>query len=297
MSNAYTYPIPESPHPDWSRLLSALWAHGLNNPDPEQVAVHVGNVHLLEKLVATTQHRQHEPQVRPSALLSCQRQAFLFLQGNTPEPMSGGLAPSFAIGHLQEAMARAFFYGALPPGFSLTHDTAVPLPSWWPVDHPKFAKQGTNDFTIRVTDPALAAPYLDLERARPVCIFDYKTMGQIPYTTLSKCKSLADKPDGFGYNSQLTVYGDGSVEPCDVALVGFNRNSPMQGIAVRKFGDGERAEEAHRLKTGFEMALAGVDPGLEFINRWGKQGGFYCESYCSMRHACRATPVPEAIAV
>ena len=139
MSNQYTLPAPTEPHPDWSRLLAAIWQHGLTNPDPEQVAIHVGNVHLLEKLVGTTQHKQYEPQVRPSALVSCQRQAFLFLQGHTPEPMSGGLAPSFAIGHLIEAMSRAFFYGALPPGFALTHDTQVPLPAWWPKGHPKFA--------------------------------------------------------------------------------------------------------------------------------------------------------------
>lgn len=287
----YTYPIPPEPAPDWARFLRDLWFHGLTHPDPEQMQRHVGNVHLLDALVGTAVRKKREAQVRPSALLSCQRQAWLLLQGHEPEPMSQGLAPSFAIGHLIEAMTRAFLYGALPPGFALSHDTRVPLPSWWPTAHPSFAAKGTNDFTIRVTDRAMAAQYLDLERSRPVCMFDLKTSGIPAITKYAKEGNLSDSPDGFGYNSQLAVYGAGNPEECDVCLMVFNRNSPMQGVVVRRLKDGERAEEAHRLATGFEMALANKDPGLEFQQRWGKSGKFYCDQFCSMREHCKATPV------
>lgn len=293
MSNAYTLPIPPEPAPDWSRFLRDLWFHGLSAPDPELIARHVGNVHLLEALVGSAVRRdRREAQVRPSSLLSCQRQAWLLLQGHEPEPMGQGLAPSFAIGHLIEAMTRAFLYGALPPGFALTHDTRVPLPGWWPTDHPKFADKGTNDFTIRVTDAALAAPYLDMSRSRPVCVFDLKTSGIPNVDKYARAKNLSDFPDGFGYNAQLTTYGAGSPEPCDTVLMVFNRNSPMKGVVVRQLKDTERAEEEYRLRTGVEGAVAGRDPGLEFAERWGKAGGFYCESFCSMRHACKATPAP-----
>jgi hypothetical protein len=71
----------------------------------------------------------------------------------------------------------------------------------------------------------------------------------------------------------------------------------MKGVVVRRLNDGERAEEVYRLNTGIQSAIAGTDPGLEFIERWGKSGAFYCESYCGMRHACKATPVGEVLAV
>lgn len=291
----YTYPIPESPHPDWSRFLAALWAHGQHNPDPEQVQKHLNNVKLLENIAQTTEQRNEPAAVRPSSLLSCQRQPYLLLKGHEPEPMSRGLAPSFAIGHLIEAMTRAYLFSALPDCFELLYDRPVPLPEWWP-QHPRFRQQGTNDFTVQVRPGREEECAKYTQTGAPVCMFDMKTMGQIPFTTLSKCKSMSEKPDGFGYNAQLTVYGAGNGAACETVLMGMNRNSPMQGVAVRRLSLTERAEEEYRIRTGLEKSIEGVDPGLEFAERWGKQGEFYCNQYCSLRGPCASTPV-EVMAV
>lgn len=289
--STYTYPIPDAPHPDWARLLAALWSHGLNNPDPEQVQTHLRNVALLESIAQTTERRDEAAMVRPSSLLSCARQAYLLLQGHKPEPMSMGLAPSFAIGHLAEAFTRAFLFSALPPCFELLYDRPVPLPSWWP-DHEQFRQQGTNDFTIQVRPGMEAAARAFVDYGLPVCMFDCKTTGVPNIDKFARAKSLSDGPDGFGYNAQLTVYGAGNPEPCETALLVFNRNSPMKGVVVRALKAGERAEEEARLRVGLEKAVAGVDPGMEFKVRWGKSGDFYCNNYCSMRHACQSTPAP-----
>lgn len=290
-----TLPKPEHPHPDWSRLLQAIWDHGRDNPCPDLIQVHLNNANLAAKLAGTAGRRGGPAFVRPSNLLSCARQAHLLLTGHEPEPLSTGLAPSFAIGHLVEAFTRAYLLSALPPGFGISFDSRVPLPTWWPKEHERFANEGTNDFTIRVVDKLTASAYLDLSRAEPACVFDLKTAGQMPYTQHTKARSLADKPDGFGYLSQVTLYAAGHEEhqgeQVDAVLMLFNRNSPMQGVACRLVDRGLRAMEERRLQDGIEAALAGRDPGLEFADRWGAQGAFYCKSYCSMRHHCQSTGV------
>lgn len=291
-------PKPDSPHPDWSRFLQALWDHGRDNPDAELVQRHLNNARLAEALSRTTERRDGPAFVRPSNLLSCARQAHLLLKGHDPEPLSVGLAPSFGIGHLIEAYTRAYLLSALPPGFALSFDTRVPLPSWWPKDHPRFADEGTNDFTIRVTDKWTASAYLDLPRVTMACVFDLKTAGMQPFNQHKRVRSLADKPDGFGYISQVTLYAAGHEahqgEHVDAVLMVFNRNSPMQGVACRALDRGLRMMEEDRLRALIACARDGGDPGLEFMDRWGGEGAFYCNKYCSMREHCAATPVVRA---
>lgn len=294
----HTLPPPTEPHPDWSRLIQALWDHGRLHPDPALVARHIGNVGLVANLVGAFEERTDEPpRIRPSSLLSCARQSYLFLKGYDPEPMPRGLSITFGIGHFVEAAGRVYLMGALPPGFEMTVNTQEPLPAWWPTEHPRFADKGSNDFKIWVSDPGLAAAYLDLNRAKMLCVGDFKTASSFQ---VRRAADLADKPDGFGYLAQVATYGAGQPQPCDTVLAVFNRNSPSQGLAARLVSPGTRGSEEYRIQRAFQCALTGRDPGREFLDRWGKAGQFYCDKqrgYCPMKEVCAETEVAEPLEV
>jgi hypothetical protein len=299
-TTTYTLPPPETPYPDWSRFIAALWDHGARNPDPAHVERHMAAADLLAKIKGSFEAREGRAYVRPSSLLSCARQTYLFLRGHEPEGMPRNIALTFAIGHIAEAAGRCYLSSALPPCFELSLDQPVPLPSWWPTGDARFAKTGTNDFMLRIVDPAAAALYLDPETAGPpVCMGDFKTASSYQYDQMARAKSLADKPDPFGYTGQITVYGEGQGGPKVTAavLALFNRNSPSQPLVVRAVSAGVRQYEARRIEDAITGALAGVDPGRELLDRWGEKAHFYCgvegkTGMCPLRSVCGSIEPP-----
>ena len=285
--------LPEKIYPDWSRFVAAVWTHGFSHKHmvPEFAGAH--SFRAGEAMREAVTQRNNAASVRPSAFLSCARQSFLFLQGEQPSPMPDNIGLTFAIGHVLHELSHAAMRSAIPEGFELLWEHKVTMPSWWP-DRPDFNQGGTADCVIHVDDET-KVKYLP-EDAPNSMLVDFKSMGGYTFREHGK-KVFGQEPDGFGYLAQLAIYSDALGLTDGALLAGINRDVLMSPLKPRFIGPEVLAEELQRVKDGINNALEGIDPGLEFYDRWKDNGAFYCgkggrKGYCPFAQSCKDRPAP-----
>jgi hypothetical protein len=292
-------PPPSSPHPDWSRLVAAIWNQGMSvkNMLPEHAVPAVGNA--SKAILDSVLERNEAKFIRPSSFLSCARQSYLFLKGEQSADMPDNIGTTFAIGHLLHELSYAAMKSGLPGCFTVQHEVPVNLPAWWPTDEKNFKQKGTIDMIISINDPVEAAKYLAPGQPETMLV-DFKTQGSYSYRKHGKA-DYAHEPDGFGYMAQLATYADSKgILENGALLAGINRDSLTQPLKPRFISPTILHGEVARLKNAFEHAQAGRDPGKEFAVRHGKEANFFCglggsKGYCAFKDACKATP--EAVCV
>tara|TARA_R100000458_G_scaffold57662_2_gene64187 strand:- start:2314 stop:3207 length:894 start_codon:yes stop_codon:yes gene_type:complete len=290
--------LPEQFFPDWSRFISAVWEHGrsVKNMQPKLADAHV--YRAVDGIKSSIVQRNESRYIRPSSFLSCARQAYFFLQGHDAGKMPDTIGSTFAVGHLLHELSYAAVLSAIPLGFKVHTEYEVALPEWWPHDHESFNNEGHVDMLIEIEDPALAAKYLPEEviEASPKMLVDFKTMGGYSYRKHSKAIFDYD-PDGFGYVSQLSTYASAlGVEKYGAIIAGINRDQLQARLNTRLVAPEILQWNIERLKRNLEKAIAGQDPGVEFINRHKEEANFYCgkggkPGYCPFKQVCKETPV------
>jgi hypothetical protein len=288
---AHILPKPDSPYPDWSRLLKAVWMHGMSvhNIDPRLVGEHVERA--SGSVIEAMTRRNEVQRVRPSAFLACARQTYYAVQGETAGPMPDNIGPTFAVGHMLHELSYAAIKSALPVGFKAETEKEVSLPDWWPDDFNRFNQQGHVDMLITALDPEGYLP----KDAPEVMLVDFKTMGGFSYKKHGKT-IWGEDPDAFGYLAQLAVYADAlGVLESGALIAGINRDSLTQPLLPRYIEPKVLKEEARRVQAAIEMALAGDDPGEEFLVRHDRDAYFQCgrggrAGYCAFRDICRDNP-------
>ena len=296
MSKVATHilPKPDSPYPDWSRLLKAIWMHGMSvhNIDPRLVGEHVERA--SSSVVEAMTRRNEVQRVRPSSFLACARQTYYAVQGEVAGPMPDNIGPTFAVGHMLHELSYAAVKSSLPVGFKAETEKEVNLPDWWPDDFNRFNQHGHVDMLITALDPE---GYLPVD-APKVMLVDFKTMGGFSYKKHGKT-IWGEDPDAFGYLAQLAVYADAlGVLESGALIAGINRDSLTQPLLPRYIEPKVLKEEARRVQAAIEMALAGDDPGEEFLVRHDRDAYFQCgrggrAGYCAFRDICRDNPTRE----
>ena len=168
----------------------------------------------------------------------------------------------------------------LPDGVTFEIEYDRELPGWWPKDRPGFAQKGHTDLVLRRESDT--AGNLPAECGRSVLV-DVKSTNHRGWTAY-KNKDFESTPDGFGYMSQLAVYSDGGEAYDATFLLAVTRNSPASSMArVAHVHDDILEDERDRLKGIFAQTDY---TGLDFHERWGKAGAYYCDAFCDLRDAC-----------
>ncbi len=283
-------PVPETPYPDWSRFLTAVWNHGMsvNNIDPACVKEHADNAR--ESIINSMSKRNEARTVRPSAFLGCARQTFYATNGYKAEPMPDNIGTTFAVGHLLHELSYAAIKSALPDGFEAEIEKEVELPVWWPKDDDRFNTKGHVDLVLHVKTEE-AEKYLDYTQPTSILV-DLKTMGGYSFKQHAK-KEFGEDPDGFGYLAQLAVYSDAlGILENGALLAGINRDSLTQPLRPRLVRGETLVWELDRVQKAFRNALEGTDPGPEFLERHEKAAYFLCgrggrPGYCAFKDTCK----------
>jgi len=289
-------PIPEKAYPDWSRLLSAAWLHGMSvkHVDPKFVQEACDEIPTL--IFEAMTQRNEAQMTRPSSGLACARQTFYNHQGHQMDPMPDNIGTTFAIGHTLHQLSYAAVLSAMPDCFAVEVEKSVALPTWWPTDEKLYNQKGTVDMFIRIKNPEEASAYLSDEAPKHMLI-DFKTMGGYSFRKHGKAL-FGEDPDGFGYMSQLTVYADSPDIDCvesGAIIAGINRDSLAQPLKPRLVDSRVLQAERQRLQAALEMAVEGNDPGEEFLLRHDDEANFFCgragkPGYCGHRVRCRDEP-------
>lgn len=282
---------PIKPYPDWSRLLKALWLHGMSttNADPILINQHVDNAaHAIKGSMLV---RNEASRIRPSSFIACARQTYFAANGEQGGPMPDNIGTTFAIGHLLHELSYAAVRAAIPAGFKVEVEKPVSLPEWWPDDYERFNQEGHVDMLITAEDAGGWLP----DDAPKVMLVDFKTMGGFSYKKHGKT-IWGEDPDGFGYLAQLSVYADAlGIIDNGAIIAGINRDALTQPLLPRYIDGKALKAEAARVKVAIEMAQEGSDPGEEFLVRHDQEAHFYCgrtgrPGYCPFREVCAANP-------
>lgn len=284
-------PKPESPFPDWSRFLKAVWLHGMSveNADPVLVDQHVDNA--AKSIKGSMVQRNEAQRIRPSAFLACARQTYYAANGEQGGDMPSNIGSTFAVGHLLHELSYAAVEAAIPAGFKVETEKPVSLPDWWPDDYERFNQEGHVDMLVTAEDADGWLP----DDAPKVMLVDFKTMGGFSFKKHGKT-IWGEDPDAFGYLAQLSVYADAlGVIDNGAIIAGINRDSLTQPLLPRFIEPAALKAERDRVKVAIEMALEGSDPGEEFLIRHDRDAYFHCgragkPGYCAFREQCNANP-------
>jgi hypothetical protein len=293
----FKLPFPDQPYSDWSRLIKAVWMHGMSseNIDPVLVSDHAENAR--KSIVSSMTQRNEARKIRPSAFLACARQTYFAAQGEDSGKMPDNIGPTFAVGHLLHELSYAAVHSAMPKGFKVETEKEVDMPSWWPDDYSRFNQHGHVDMVVSVEDADTCSKYLSPDAPKTMLV-DFKTMGGFSFKKHGKT-IWGEDPDAFGYLAQLAIYSDalGLLETGAI-VGGINRDSLTKPLHPRFITPKELQDELARLKVAVEMAVEGSDPGEEFLVRHGKEAHFQCgrsgrPGYCPFKVKCAATPTRE----
>jgi len=281
--------IPDEPYPDWSRFVAAVWKHGMDNTvyEPSLAKYHCWRAGEAASGALTRANEARR--VRPSAFVACARQTFFMQEGHEPQPMPPNIGLTFAVGHFLHEVSFGALQSALPEGFEIDFEVAVPLPSWWPDTGEAWVnRKGHIDCIIEVKDSAKAGKYLPINGDRKALI-DLKSMGGYSFREHKK-KDYASVPDSFGYLTQLAIYAD-VIRPDVVLLAGISRDQLTADMSARRIHPDKLGNELRRVKAALVQK---GDPGPELQDRWGKKVDFFCggggrPGYCPFRERCHAT--------
>lgn len=271
----------------WSHAIDSWFKEGRATTDPAAFDTYMKDT--LASIGSCWESRGDEdsgPIVRPSTNLSCARQGWLVRKHGSEargEPNQSARI-TWAIGHLLHGFVYSCIEKGLPEGFTMEVEHTRQLPDWWPEDDGSgfFATQGHTDLVIRREPGAGGWP----DSAGHSVLVDVKSSNETGYRNYGTSE-FWNKPDGFGYMSQLAVYSDGGDAYDATFLAAVNRNNPgaqRQGLHVRQIPQTRLAEERERLQRILADRFEGDDPGPEFHERHGSS--FYCREFCPVRHLC-----------
>jgi hypothetical protein len=288
-------PVPDQPYPDWSRLLRAVWEHGIANMTAEGEKAIFDHFTKRSEGSLTQNTDEQTYYVRPSQGTTCARQAWYLRNGIEPEPMPPTIGPTFIAGHLVHETTYIALELAMPEGIAVHAE--VPATLDWPED---CAQAGTADLILEITDPSLAAPFIDLEQPR-VILGDIKTMVGFAWRAHQKAVFDSNYLDMWGHRRQLAVYTDSpslnerfpGLRESGALLIGANKESPHMGIAPRFLSAEILKREREEVQQVFEQSGSG-DPGPQLLQKWPIEALKYCgdgrkfKGYCPFKQRCLA---------
>ena len=289
----YTHPFPT-----WAELLSACWAEGMDEMDPEALGHQMAHCH--EELARTFFPQEEEDRkfTRPSRGSQCpQMNYFGRVEGVELGEMPHGIQATFALGHFAHAIGYAALASALPSCFKLYSELKADVSNIMPSEG---AQTGTIDLVIVTQDLEEAKRYLapSVLEETPNCLGDFKTMTGFSWREHRKADFTVLGHDALGYKGQLCTYwGSNTVQELRDShgefapiLIGVNKESPHQGIAPRQIPLDVAQEALLRATKNFNNDQ---DVGPWLFNRFGKEVAFYCgaggrRGYCPVYETCQA---------
>lgn len=284
-------PVPEKPYASWAEFVRALWVWGLMHTD--RAVLDRWLTHAVGEMT-----KPRDPMdgrlLRPSSGLNCSMKTALTLEGFPAEAPRPELNPTFNVGHLLHAHAFAQVESALPEGFEMVAEKTVDLTTldWWPKD-PAVAKQtGSADLLLCAPDSVYLERYFVSEPEVPLwALVDFKTSADHNWKQARQVRCLTEKPDTFGYFSQVAVYREAlGMRDCETVIAYINRNilSLKAPVAARTIPSDFLDDEVDRVR---ERVTGGAQPSAELSEAWGSQVDWYCgrggkEGMCEHRAEC-----------
>ena len=292
MTKSNRLPKPDQPYPDWSRLIRAVWEHGMSVGNMDNMLLDTHCTNAMGNIARTMLRRNEAERIRPSAFIACARQTYFAAKGCESAKMPDNIGLTFSVGHMLHELSYAAIKSAMPLGFDVRTEVETHLPAWWPSDYGRFNQYGHVDMLISVTGDV--QDYLpDTEPAD--MLVDFKTMGSFSYRKHGKT-IFGEDPDAFGYLAQLSVYADAlGLLDNGAIIAGINRDSLTQPLNTRLVSPAALKQEAQRVRMAIEMAIEQQDPGEEFLIRHGEEAYFQCgrngkPGYCPFRDECKRNP-------
>jgi len=269
-------PIPETPYPNWASFLMALCRHGRENLNKDYALTCQRAAY--EQMGVNELARDPRP-IGPSSHTDCAMKPYLVHKGYEADPIDVTVKETFDIGHWLHGRYYAFALSALPSGFSIEIEKEVALGDidWWPDD--EFHRQtGAIDLLLHA-EPDVFGVWLTKGAAD--CIVDFKSQSDYSHK-MHKNQPPENKPDAFGYLSQLAIYRRAQFnDDADVVIGGIPRNRPDFPMWARMISADFLDEEIERVRD----RLTDPQPYPEALEVWGKEASFKCKA-CHFRGPC-----------